>query len=54
MNILALSLTRFFLNVQFILPYLIGWYAFADSIKPEDSNRANSSNTRTVDHEWSR
>ncbi|XP_048502547.1 single-stranded DNA-binding protein WHY1, chloroplastic isoform X1 [Beta vulgaris subsp. vulgaris] len=39
---------------NFILPYLIGWYAFADSIKPEDSNRANSSNTRTVDHEWSR
>lgn len=39
---------------NFVLPYLLGWHVFADSIKPDDSNRANNSNTRTVDYEWNR
>ncbi|XP_021844622.1 single-stranded DNA-binding protein WHY1, chloroplastic [Spinacia oleracea] len=39
---------------NFVLPYLLGWHVFADSIKPENSNRANNSNTKTVDYEWNR
>ncbi|XP_057542917.1 single-stranded DNA-binding protein WHY1, chloroplastic-like isoform X1 [Amaranthus tricolor] len=39
---------------NFILPYLIGWHAFVDSIKPDDSNMTISSNSRTLDSEWSR
>ncbi|CAA0834700.1 Single-stranded DNA-binding protein WHY1-chloroplastic [Striga hermonthica] len=33
-------------SFNFILPYLLGWHAFANTIKPEDSNRANDVNTR--------
>ncbi|XP_051145903.1 single-stranded DNA-binding protein WHY1, chloroplastic-like [Andrographis paniculata] len=32
---------------NFIIPYLLGWYAFANSLKPEDS-------ANTKDYEWSR
>uniref|UniRef100_A0A803L1J7 Uncharacterized protein n=1 Tax=Chenopodium quinoa TaxID=63459 RepID=A0A803L1J7_CHEQI len=39
---------------NFVLPYLLGWNVFADNIKPDDSNRINSSNTRTGDYEWNR
>ncbi|KAF3595968.1 hypothetical protein DY000_02025045 [Brassica cretica] len=40
---------------QFILPHLIGWQAFASSIKPEDSNRlSNASPKYGGDYEWSR
>ncbi|GAV87585.1 Whirly domain-containing protein [Cephalotus follicularis] len=40
---------------DFILPYLIGWHAFADSIKPEDSNRANHADSRYGgDYEWNK
>ncbi|XP_072982532.1 single-stranded DNA-binding protein WHY1, chloroplastic-like [Typha latifolia] len=38
---------------NFILPYLIGWHAFANAIKPADSTRLN--NTRSgPDFEWGR
>lgn len=38
---------------NFILPYLIGWHAFANAIKPADSTRSN--NTRSgPDFEWGR
>lgn len=44
-----------FVSMQFILPYLIGWHAFANSIKPEDSGRANIASSRYGgDFEWSR
>ncbi|XP_030472611.1 single-stranded DNA-binding protein WHY1, chloroplastic-like isoform X1 [Syzygium oleosum] len=40
---------------NFILPYLLGWHAYANSIKPNDPNRANSANSRYGgDFEWSR
>ncbi|GAB4839963.1 Single-stranded DNA-binding protein why1, chloroplastic [Ancistrocladus abbreviatus] len=40
---------------NFILPYLLGWHVFADSIKPDDSGRVNNTNPRIgVDYEWSR
>ncbi|KAH0869546.1 LOW QUALITY PROTEIN: hypothetical protein HID58_076568 [Brassica napus] len=40
---------------QFILPHLIGWQAFASSIKPEDSNRLNNASPKYGgDYEWSR
>uniref|UniRef100_A0A7N0ULW7 Uncharacterized protein n=1 Tax=Kalanchoe fedtschenkoi TaxID=63787 RepID=A0A7N0ULW7_KALFE len=39
--------------MKFILPYLLGWNAFANSIKPEDSLRGNNANA-SVDFEWSR
>ncbi|KAL8035617.1 hypothetical protein ABFS82_12G105900 [Erythranthe guttata] len=43
-------------SFNFVIPYLLGWHTFANSIKPEDSNRVNSANPRsgTVDYEWSR
>ncbi|KAK1312035.1 hypothetical protein QJS10_CPA07g00347 [Acorus calamus] len=41
---------------SYILPYLMGWHAYANSIKPEDSARLNNnSNPRSgTDLEWSR
>ncbi|XP_010502280.1 PREDICTED: single-stranded DNA-binding protein WHY3, chloroplastic [Camelina sativa] len=40
---------------NFILPHLIGWNAFASSIKPEDSNRLNNASPKYGgDYEWSR
>uniref|UniRef100_A0A5B7AIA7 Single-stranded DNA-binding protein WHY1 n=1 Tax=Davidia involucrata TaxID=16924 RepID=A0A5B7AIA7_DAVIN len=40
---------------NFIVPYLLGWHAFANSIKPEDTSRANNTNPRSVaDLEWNR
>ncbi|CAN8305229.1 unnamed protein product [Cochlearia groenlandica] len=41
---------------NFVLPYLIGWNAFANSIKPEDSNRANNNASPNYggDYEWNR
>lgn len=39
----------------FILPYLLGWHAFANSIKPEDQSRLNNANPRYGgDYEWNR
>ncbi|EPS66445.1 hypothetical protein M569_08332, partial [Genlisea aurea] len=40
-------------SLNFIVPYLLGWHAFASSVKPEDSSSTRS-NSRTVDFEWSR
>lgn len=41
--------------LQFIVPYLLGWHTFANSIKPEDTNRGNNANPRAgADYEWSR
>ncbi|KAK6242809.1 hypothetical protein SCA6_008198 [Theobroma cacao] len=40
---------------SFILPYLLGWHAFANSIKPEEASRVNNANPRYGgDYEWSR
>ncbi|KAM1521175.1 hypothetical protein ACFX14_011595 [Malus domestica] len=40
---------------NFILPYILGWHAYANSIKPEDSGRANNSGIKYGgDFEWSR
>ncbi|CAH2045716.1 unnamed protein product, partial [Thlaspi arvense] len=40
---------------NFILPHLIGWQAFANSIKPEDSSRLNNASPKYGgDYEWSR
>ncbi|KAI4339367.1 hypothetical protein MLD38_024318 [Melastoma candidum] len=41
---------------NFLLPYLIGWHAFASTIRPEDSARPNNNaNPRYGgDYEWSR
>ncbi|KAK9707284.1 hypothetical protein RND81_07G186600 [Saponaria officinalis] len=39
---------------NFILPYLMGWHAYANSTKPEDSTRTNNRGTGTVDYEWNR
>ncbi|CAH8387601.1 unnamed protein product [Eruca vesicaria subsp. sativa] len=41
---------------NFILPHLIGWQAFANSIKPEDSSRLNNASSPKYggDYEWSR
>ncbi|CAM8912768.1 unnamed protein product [Rhodiola kirilowii] len=41
--------------LKFILPYLLGWNAYANSITPENSLRGNITNPRaSVDFEWSR
>ncbi|TYG36650.1 hypothetical protein ES288_D13G080500v1 [Gossypium darwinii] len=38
---------------SFILPYLLGWHAFANSTKPDDTSRANNANPRYGgDYEW--
>ncbi|KAF3492491.1 hypothetical protein DY000_02054907 [Brassica cretica] len=40
---------------NFVLPYLIGWHAFANSIKPEEANRtSNASPNYGGDYEWNR
>ncbi|KAJ8445441.1 hypothetical protein Cgig2_031254 [Carnegiea gigantea] len=40
---------------NFILPYLLGWHIFADSIRAVDSSPVNNTNPRgSVDYEWSR
>ncbi|KAM5567129.1 single-stranded DNA-binding protein WHY1, chloroplastic-like [Rosa sericea] len=40
---------------NYILPYLIGWHAYANSIKPEDMSRVNNATPRYGgDFEWSR
>ncbi|PKA64494.1 Single-stranded DNA-binding protein WHY1, chloroplastic [Apostasia shenzhenica] len=40
---------------NFILPYLLGWHAFADTIKPEDSSRNNFTSSRSgAELEWGR
>ncbi|GMP58223.1 hypothetical protein CsSME_00021963 [Camellia sinensis var. sinensis] len=39
---------------NFIVPYLLGWHTFANSIKPEDNIRVNNANPRSgADFEWS-
>ncbi|GKV22430.1 hypothetical protein SLEP1_g32305 [Rubroshorea leprosula] len=40
---------------NFLLPYLIGWHAFANSIKPDETSGVNFANARYGgDYEWSR
>ncbi|CAK9137093.1 unnamed protein product [Ilex paraguariensis] len=40
---------------NFIVPYLLGWNTFANSIKPEDTSRMTNANHRSgADFEWSR
>ncbi|KAK4261161.1 hypothetical protein QN277_004202 [Acacia crassicarpa] len=40
---------------NYIMPYLLGWHAFANSIKPDDQSRLNSANPRYGgDYEWNR
>ncbi|KAF2302409.1 hypothetical protein GH714_036212 [Hevea brasiliensis] len=40
---------------NYILPYLLGWHAFANSIKPDDHSRVNNASPRYGgDYEWSR
>ncbi|XVE62183.1 hypothetical protein DITRI_Ditri06bG0097900 [Diplodiscus trichospermus] len=40
---------------SFISPYLLGWHAFANSIKPDETSRVNNANPRYGgDYEWSR
>ncbi|KAF8087338.1 hypothetical protein N665_0588s0007 [Sinapis alba] len=40
---------------NFVLPYLIGWHAFANSIKPEETNRTNNASPNYGgDYEWNR
>ncbi|KAG6397728.1 hypothetical protein SASPL_143898 [Salvia splendens] len=41
-------------SFNFVLPYLLGWHTFANSIKPEDSNRQSSTNPRSADFKWTR
>ncbi|KAG2409484.1 Single-stranded DNA-binding protein [Vigna angularis] len=40
---------------NFIMPYLLGWHTFANSIKPEDTSGVNNANPRYGgDYEWNR
>ncbi|KAI3941604.1 hypothetical protein MKX01_018194 [Papaver californicum] len=44
---------------SFILPYLLGWHTFVNSIKPSDTSRVNNttnlrSGAETTDLEWSK
>ncbi|XAR53227.1 hypothetical protein NMG60_11021692 [Bertholletia excelsa] len=40
---------------NFVVPYLLGWHTFANSIKPEDTSHVNNANLRVgADFEWSR
>lgn len=42
-------------SFNFVLPYLLGWHTFANSIKPEDANRLNGANPRSgAEFEWTR
>lgn len=41
--------------MQFILPHLLGWQAFANTIKPEDSLRSNNTTSGSgAELEWGR
>ncbi|KAF7809166.1 single-stranded DNA-binding protein WHY1, chloroplastic-like [Senna tora] len=39
---------------SFIMPYLLGWHAFANTIKPEESRMNNANPRYGGDYEWSR
>ncbi|KAK9116857.1 hypothetical protein Sjap_015804 [Stephania japonica] len=39
---------------DFILPYLMGWHTFADSIRPDDAGRINNNSRGGTELEWSR
>ncbi|GKA59269.1 single-stranded DNA-binding protein WHY1, chloroplastic-like protein [Tanacetum coccineum] len=40
---------------NFVVPYLLGWHTFVNSIRPEDTTRLNNANSRSgADLEWSR
>lgn len=40
---------------NFVVPYLLGWHTFVNSIKPQDSTRLSNGNPRSgADLEWSR
>ncbi|KAK9119406.1 hypothetical protein Scep_017499 [Stephania cephalantha] len=39
---------------NFILPYLMGWHTFADSIRPDDAGRINNNSRGGAELEWSR
>ncbi|RZC87418.1 hypothetical protein C5167_035957 [Papaver somniferum] len=43
---------------SYILPYLLGWHTFVNSVKPSDTSRVNNTNMRsgaeTADLEWSK
>ncbi|PIN17012.1 hypothetical protein CDL12_10317 [Handroanthus impetiginosus] len=40
---------------NFVVPYLLGWHTFANSIFPQDANRVNNANPRSgADFEWNR
>ncbi|KAL8111945.1 hypothetical protein AgCh_019592 [Apium graveolens] len=40
---------------NYLVPYLLGWHAYANSIKPDDLTRGNNANPRAgADFEWSR
>ncbi|KAH1058343.1 hypothetical protein GYH30_002762 [Glycine max] len=40
---------------NYIMPYLLGWNAFGNSIKPEVYSQVNSTNPRYgADNEWNR
>ncbi|KAL6007261.1 Single-stranded DNA-binding protein why1, chloroplastic [Asimina triloba] len=40
---------------NFIVPYLIGWHAFASIIRPDDLSSSNNVNLRSgADYEWGR
>ncbi|KAL3631125.1 Single-stranded DNA-binding protein why1, chloroplastic [Castilleja foliolosa] len=41
-------------SFNFIIPYLLGWHTFANTMKTDDANRANSANPRSADFEWNR
>ncbi|KAJ0095317.1 hypothetical protein Patl1_15849 [Pistacia atlantica] len=49
------KINEFSLHYGYILPYLLGWHAYANSIKPDDSIRANNANPKYGgDYEWNR
>ncbi|CAA6671702.1 unnamed protein product [Spirodela intermedia] len=39
---------------NFIIPYLLGWHTFGNSIRPEDSARLNNNHRSDAELEWSR
>lgn len=42
-------------SLQFILPYLLGWHAYASTIRADDTARTNNANPRYGgDYEWNR
>ncbi|XP_022877502.1 single-stranded DNA-binding protein WHY1, chloroplastic-like [Olea europaea var. sylvestris] len=42
----------FISTFNYILPYLLGWHTFANSIRPEGESRANARSG--VENEWNR